>query len=105
MTRSNADRILESWMELERALRKALPVCSVAPPTQPSELLSALRINHGIGEEEEARILALREIRNRVAHEPDEPGDEEAARFEEEVRALVSGLAGGPGAPGSDGEC
>jgi hypothetical protein len=80
-------------VDLEGALRAALPVCSVAPPTQPTELLSALRINHRIGEEEEDRIRALREIRNRVAHEPEEPPEGEASRYENEVAALKSALA------------
>lgn len=94
--RTPATRILEAWVELEGALRAALPVCSVAPPTQPTELLSALRINHRIGEEEEARILALREARNRVAHAPEEPPEGEAARFEAEVVALMQALEGSP---------
>jgi len=95
MTDSTATLILQAWSRLEGALRAALPFCSVQPPTQPSELLSALRINHRIGPEEEARILALRETRNRVAHSPDEPSDAEAHRFLEEVEALIGGLEGG----------
>jgi hypothetical protein len=91
-----ATRIMKAWVELETALRDALPVCSVAPPTQPTELLSALRINHRIGPEEEERILRLREARNRVAHSPEEPPEEEAARYEAQVAALKSGLTGGP---------
>jgi len=83
-----AARILNAWVELETALRNALPVCSVAPPTQPIELLSALRLNHCIGPEEEERILALRQARNRVAHDPDEPPEEEAMGYESEVGAL-----------------
>lgn len=94
MTESTATRILEAWTHLERGLREALPVCSVQPPTQPSELLSALRINHQIGQDEETRILALREIRNRVAHAPDEPSHEEVDRFEKEVEALMAHLPG-----------
>ncbi len=96
MNRSTATRILEAWIQLENALRATLPVCSVQPPTQPSELLYALRINHKIGHGEEARILALREIRNRVAHAPNEPSRDEADRFEEEVEALEARLAGSP---------
>ena len=88
MTETPATRIMKAWVELEAALRGALPVCSVAPPTQPTELLSALRINHRIGPEEEERILALREIRNRVAHQPEEPPEDEAIRYEEESAAL-----------------
>lgn len=94
---SPTTRILEAWIRLENALRNALPVCSVQPPTQPSELLSALRINHRIGPVEEARILSLREMRNRVAHAGEEPSQEEADRFEAEVEGLASQLAGGPG--------
>lgn len=94
--RSTATRILEAWIQLENALRATLPLCSVRPPTQPSELLYALRINQKIGHGEEARILALREIRNRVAHAPKEPSRDEADRFEEEVEALTAHLAGGP---------
>ncbi len=93
---STATRILEAWIQLENALRATLPLCSVRPPTQPSELLYALRINQKIGHGEEARILALREIRNRVAHAPKEPSRDEADRFEEEVEALTAHLAGGP---------
>jgi hypothetical protein len=96
MADSTADRILDAWMRLETALREALPVCSVAPPTQPTELLSALRINHRIGPQEEERILALREIRNRVAHDPQEPSETEADGFEEEVKALVRLLSPAP---------
>jgi len=90
MSTDTATRIMEAWIRLEAALREALPVCSVQPPTQPSELLSALRINGRIGPEEEARVAALREIRNRVAHEPGEPSVEQAARFEAEVRTLTA---------------
>jgi hypothetical protein len=95
--RSNADRILQAWIVLEGALRRALPVCSVQPPTQPSELLSALRINHRIGAEEEARALALRETRNRVAHAPGDPNREEVDWFEAEVAALIAHLSESPG--------
>ena len=87
---SPANRILEAWIRIETALRDALPVCSIQPPTQPTELLSALRINHVIGPEEEARILALRERRNRVAHSPEEPTAQEADHFNEEVDALIA---------------
>jgi hypothetical protein len=87
---SPANRILEAWVRLETALRDALPVCSVQPPTQPTELLSALRINHSIGPVEEARVLALRERRNLVAHSPEEPASQEADHFEEEVAALIA---------------
>ena len=96
MNEGTAERILRAWVELERALREALPVCSVAPPTQPLELLSALRINHRLGEEEEGRILALREIRNRVSVEPEEPPEGEARAYEEEVGSLKAYLAKGP---------
>ena len=96
MSDSPADRILEAWVQLEAALREALPFCSVAPPTQPSELLAALRINHRIGPEEEARIMALRELRNRVAHDPVEPSVEEADRFLEEAGALMASLSPAP---------
>lgn len=89
---ANATRIMEAWIELERALRTALPVCSVQPPTQPSELLSALRINHRIDQDQEERILALREIRNRAAYAPEGPSPEEADAFEREVRDLRSFL-------------
>ena len=102
MSARPADRIMEGWVELEGALRNALPVCSVAPPTQPSELLAALRINHSIGEAEEAQILELREIRNRVAYRASEPTEEEAARYESRVQKLVERLAGGSGSdPGA----
>jgi hypothetical protein len=94
---SAATRILEAWIRLEEALRAALPVCSVQPPTQPAELLAALRINHRIGPLEEARILALRETRNQAAHSPEEPSPEAADRFAAEVEALKAHLAGGPG--------
>ncbi|MGD2122097.1 MAG: hypothetical protein PVJ76_10155 [Gemmatimonadota bacterium] len=91
-TESPAVRVLEGWVRLEDALRSALPVCSVQPPTQPTELLAALRINHRIGPEEEARILALRETRNRIAHSPEDPSADEANRFEEEVDALIAAV-------------
>ena len=94
MSKSAADRIMEAWVELEEALRKALPVCSVAPPNQPGELLAALRINHRIHQEQEDQILELRDIRNRVAYEPGEPPEEEAARYEARAEALKAHLAG-----------
>ena len=94
-TPSPATRVLEAWVRLERGLRDALPVCSVQPPTQPTELLSALRINHRIGPEEEARILALREVRNQIAHSPEDPPPREADRFEQEVDDLLTGLEAG----------
>ena len=93
MSDTPATRIMTAWVELETALREALPVCSVAPPTQPTELLSALRINHSIGPEEEERILVLRQIRNRVAHSPQEPPEVEVTRYESEVAALKSRLS------------
>ena len=92
MTETPAHRIMRAWVELEAGLREALPVCAVAPPTQPTELLSALRINRRIGPGEEERVLALREIRNRVAHQPEEPPEDEAVRYEEEVAALRATL-------------
>lgn len=97
MKESTATRILEAWIRLESALRAALPLCSVQPPNQPAELLSALRINHQIGPEEEAQILSLREVRNRVAHDPGEPSAEEADRFERAVEALTTHLDGDRG--------
>ncbi len=90
MVHSPSMRILAAWVELEGALRQALPGCSVAPPTQPAELLAALRINHRLDADEEARVRALREIRNRVAVAPDEPPVEEADRFEAEAASLAA---------------
>jgi hypothetical protein len=89
------ERILRAWIELEEALRDALPTCSVQPPTQPGELLSALRINREIGPDEEARIQGLREARNRAAHGIRDVTPAEADRFEEEVAALAARLKGG----------
>jgi hypothetical protein len=89
---SPATRILKAWIRLEDVLRSALPVCSVQPPTQPAELLSALRINHQIGQDQETRILALREIRNRTAHSPEEPPADEANRFEREAETLMTAI-------------
>lgn len=89
-----AARIMKGWVELEDALREALPVCSVSPPTQPTELLSALRINHRIGPGEEERILALRHTRNRIAHALEEPPEDEAAGYEAEVASLKELLEG-----------
>jgi len=90
-----ATRVLNAWVKLEGALRNALPVCSVSPPTQPTELLYALRINQRIGPEQEAWINILREVRNRVAHAPDEPPEEEVVRYEAEVALLTESLEGG----------
>jgi hypothetical protein len=92
MENTPSGRILAAWVKLEEGLRAALPVCSVAPPTQPSELLSALRINGTLGPEEEERIRDLREVRNRVAHDPTDPPEDEAKRFEEAVATLLEGL-------------
>lgn len=91
-----AQRIMEGWIDLEKALRSALPVCSIAPPTQPAELLSALRINHRIGVEEEELILTLRETRNRIAYDPAEPAEERAEEYEAEVARLKVILQEGP---------
>ena len=96
MSDGPAHRILNAWTELEHAMRQALPVCSIAPPNQPGELLAALRINHRIGLAEEERIQALRDTRTRVAHDPEEPPEEEATRFETEVAVLKELLAGSP---------
>lgn len=96
MTESPAMRVLHTWIELEDALRKALPVCSVAPPTQPSELLSALRINRRIGPEEEEQIRALRETRNRVAAGVHEPTEEEADTFAGQTEAILIHLQASP---------
>ena len=90
-----AERIMEAWVRLEDGLRAALPACSVQPPRQPSELLSALRINHRIDSDQESRIQALRAIRNRVAHATGEPPYQEADRFVEEVADLLAGLEAG----------
>jgi hypothetical protein len=92
MSSSRAEKILEAWIDLETTLRAALPVCSVQPPKQPQELLSALRINGRIGPLEEARILALREIRNHIAHLPEEPSEKETDRFLGEVQDLKRAL-------------
>ena len=94
-----ADRILAAWAELESALREALPVCAVAPPTQPFEVLSALRIIGVLGPEEEGRVMDLRRARNRVAHQVEEPSPKEAATYLEEVAALRAALRGAPGGP------
>jgi uncharacterized protein YutE (UPF0331/DUF86 family) len=94
-----ADRILAAWAELESALRRALPACAVAPPTQPSEVLSALRINGMLGPEEEERVMDLRRTRNRVAHQVEEPSPEEVVTYLEEVAALQAALRGAPGGP------
>ncbi len=83
-----AQRMLLAWVDLETALRTALPACSVAPPTQPAELLAALRILQRIGAEEEVEVMALRETRNRIAHQPQEPPEAEALLYESRVRAL-----------------
>ncbi len=94
---SPADRILAAWVELESALRRALPACAVAPPTQPSELLSALRMNRVLGPHEEERIMALRQARNRVAHQAEEPSREEADAYLQEVAALMAAVYGDAG--------
>jgi hypothetical protein len=87
---------MKSWVVLETSLREALPVCSVAPPTQPSELLAALRINGKIGPEEEARIRALRQKRNRVAHTLEEPPPSDADAFEAAVEEIQAKLRDEP---------
>jgi hypothetical protein len=94
MDESPAHRILGAWAELESALRGALPVCAVVPPTQPSELLAALRISGVVGPAEEVRIMALRQTRNRVAHQVGEPSPEETAAYLAEAAALVAALRG-----------
>jgi len=103
MTESSATRILEAWSRLEAGLRQALPVCAVQPPTQPLEMLSALRINGQLGPDEEEEVLALREIRNRVAHSPEEPEEAAAEEYESKVEDLLSGLGvSGRGGPACD---
>jgi len=84
-----AERIVRAWTELEEALRGALPACSIAPPTQPSELVAALRVSGVLGPEDEARVAELREIRLRAAFGGEDLPDEDAARCEEAVRGLV----------------
>lgn len=97
MNSEPARRVMEAWIRLETALQKALPVCSIQPPTQPSELLSALRINGRIGPDEESRILALREIRNRVAHGAHDPSPTEVDGLEREVDELLALLGNDQG--------
>lgn len=99
MSEDAAHRIMNAWVELETSLRRALPVCSISPPNQPAELLSALRISHRIGEEEERRILALRELRNRAAYEAEGPSGEAADEFEAEVARLKAHLGDGSTTP------
>jgi len=96
MSDEPALRILNAWTELETAMRDALPVCAISPPNQPAELLAALRINHRIGLGEEERIQRLRETRTRVAHDPEEPPEDDADRFEAEVAVLKELLSGSP---------
>jgi len=96
-----AQRILLAWTALERALRRALPVCSVAPPNQPGELLAALRINHRLGPEEELEITALRELRTRVAHAAEEPSLAEVTAYEARVAKMMRWVA--DASPGSSG--
>lgn len=95
MSESNAGQIIASWIDLEAAMRDALPFCSVAPPTQPAELLAALRVNRSIGAEEEALIRSLREERNRIAHAEQEPTEEEVRAFMEAVSGLTNKLRRG----------
>ena len=83
-----AERIAEAWIDLETAMRSALPACSVAPPTQPSELLAALRINRRIGPEEEDQIRTLRNERNRIAHAEEEPTVGQVQAFVEAASRL-----------------
>jgi uncharacterized protein YutE (UPF0331/DUF86 family) len=99
MEDSPAERILAAWSELESALRGALPVCAVAPPTQPSDLLAALRITGVLGPEEEERIMILRKTRNRVAHGAEEPSLTRAQAYVREVAALTEVLGRSPGEP------
>ncbi len=89
MSDAVAERIVRAWGELEDALRGALPVCSVAPPTQPSELVAALRVSGILGPEDEAHIAELRKVRLRAAFGGEEFPEVEAARYEEAVRSLV----------------
>lgn len=88
MSDSAAEQVLKTWIDLETAMRDALPVCSVAPPTQPAELLAALRVNQRIDAEDEALIRLLREERNRIAHAEQEPAEEEVQSFVEAVAGL-----------------
>ena len=46
--------------------------------------------------EQEGQIANLREIRNRVAHDPEEPGEDLAAWFEAAVEGLVSAVGSPP---------
>jgi uncharacterized protein YutE (UPF0331/DUF86 family) len=99
MDDSAAARIITAWAELEGSLRSALPACSLVPPTQPAELLAALRINGVLGPEEEERIVALRRLRNRVAHGMEEPSPDAAADYLAEVDSLLAVLRGPSAGP------
>jgi len=92
MDDSAAASIITAWAELEASLRSALPACSLVPPTQPAELLAALRVNGVLGPREEERIMALRRRRNRVAHGMEEPSAEGAADYLAEVDSLLAAL-------------
>jgi hypothetical protein len=92
MDDSAAVSIITAWTELEASLRSALPACALVPPTQPAELLSALRINGVLGPEEEERIVALRRLRNRVAYGMEEPSPEAATAYLAEVDSLKAAL-------------
>jgi len=92
MIQEPSARMVAAWVRLENHLRKALPACVVSPPTQPSELLSALRISHAIDAEGEERIRTLRDLRNRAAHGIDHLTEEDAEAFEAEVASLLDSL-------------
>ncbi len=82
-----APDLLEEWIELERALREGLPVCTTRPPNQPTELLTALRVTDRIDGALEERVRALRALRNRAAHDPDfTPSAADVRAFRSTVR-------------------
>ena len=92
-------RIITAWAELEASLRSALPVCALVPPTQPAELLSALRINGVLGPGEEERIMALRQWRNRVAHGMEGASLEASTDYLAEVDSLKAVLRSASSGP------
>lgn len=103
MERSESDlaaqEILEAWRELEEALRTRLPSCAPAPPSQPGELVTALRLLGGLGPQEEVEIEELRRERNRVAHTPQAPSRDQVRRYRQRIAVLMERLGAFPPRP------
>lgn len=81
---SPIDTIVSSWVEIERAINRLYARCdkefSGKQPSKSRSILSFLFETGVISEELRHKIAILREIRNRIVHEPDQLISDDIAR-------------------------